>query len=101
MSRKLAIHPLARDDLFDLYSYIEDRSGPARAGGYIARIETLCGHLASLPDRGTDRSDLGAGIRTVALERRTLIVYRTLTDEVEILRVLYGGRDFSADDVPL
>lgn len=100
MALRVAFHPLARTDLFDLYSYIEDRSGARRAGGYLDRIEALCGSLGDLPDRGVARDDLGAGLRTIALERRVLIVYRLGADQVEILRVLYAGRDYDTEDLP-
>lgn len=99
MTHKVSFHRLARKDLFDLYDYVEGQSGTKTAGDYLERIEALCGRLSALPERGKDRSDLGAGIRTVALERRVLVVYRTAANEVEILRVLYAGRDFTADDV--
>lgn len=49
-----------------------------------------------MPARGA----LGRGLRTVALERRVQVVYRMTTDTVEILRVLYAGRDFGPDDLP-
>lgn len=100
MATKVTFHPLARSDLFALYSFIEERSGVSRAGGYLERIEALCGSLGEFPDRGLARDDLGAGIRTIALERRVLTVYRLAADQVVILRVLYAGRDYSAEDVP-
>lgn len=100
MALRVEFHPLAEADLFDLYDYIERRSGPVIAGGYIDRIEALCGRLATLPERGAPRSDLGAGVRTLSMERRVLVIYRPGAQSVVILRVLYGGRDFSSDDVP-
>lgn len=100
MAHKLTFHPLARTDLFDLYRYIEEQAGSVRAGGYLDRIENLCANLSAMPERGTDRRDLGVGIRTIALERRLLVVYRTSPAAVEVLRILYAGRDFSGDDLP-
>ena len=100
MAHRLSYNTLARSDLFNLYSYIEERNGSAIAGSYLARIEGLCASLETMPARGVDRSALGRGLRTVALERRVQVVYRMTTDTVEILRVLYAGRDFGPDDLP-
>jgi toxin ParE1/3/4 len=100
VAHEVTFHRLARDDLFHLYSYIEERSGAQVAGGYLERIEALCTSLASFPERGVDRSDLAPHVRTMALERRVLVVYRTASDKVEILRILYAGRDLATEDVP-
>ena len=100
MAHEVTIHPLARSDLFDLYAYIEERSGPIRAGSYIDRIKALLDRLSDFPERGTPRTDLGAGVRTISLERRVLIVYRPSADQVVILRVIYAGLNFDADDIP-
>ena len=45
MSHTVVFTPEARDDLLDLYDYIADRSSPARALGYIERIENTCMRL--------------------------------------------------------
>ena len=100
VAHKVTVHPFARADLFDLYSYIETQSGRSRAGDYVDRIEALCATLADFPKRGIARDDLGGDIRTIAMERRILIVYQPTADQVTVLRVLYAGRDFGADDLP-
>lgn len=91
---------LAEADLFGLYDYIASWSGPVVAAGYIDRIEAPCANLASLPDRGVPRNDLAPGIRTIAMERRTLVVYQANSEAVTILRVLYARREFSVYDLP-
>ena len=53
-----------------------------------------------MPDRGKPRDDLAPGIRTVAIERRMLVVYRSSAEAVTVLRVMYAGRDYSAEDLP-
>ena len=100
MAHRLIYNTLARADLLNLYRYIEERNGPVIAGGYLDRIEALCASLNTMPKRGVDRSALGRGLRTVALERRVQVVYRVNPETVEILRVLYAGRDFNLDDLP-
>jgi len=91
---EVRFRPGARTDLFDLYTYIAAQSGRERAGSYIERIEAACMRLTHFPERGTRRDDLGPGLlRTVGFERRATIVFRVEKDAVDIVRILYGGRD--------
>lgn len=100
MKPDIVFHRIARADLFGIYSYIEEHGSAARAGRYIERIEAACRGLSTFPERGARRDDIAPGLRTWAMERRVLIVYRLPDTRVEILRVLYAGRDVRADDVP-
>lgn len=52
--------------------------------------------LNLFPERGSRRDDLEPGVRTIGFERRVVIAFRVLSDEVEILRVFYGGQDVDA-----
>ncbi len=97
MSIKVVFRPEAEADLFALYHYIAEASGLGVAGGYMDRIETACLSLATFPNRGLKRDDLGRGLRTVAFERRVIIAYRVLKTRVEIVSIAYGGRDFESD----
>ncbi|APX84815.1 hypothetical protein BV511_08885 [Methylorubrum extorquens] len=100
MTCELTFHRLAKADLFGIHDYIDERSGPDRASGFLDRIEAACRGLTEFPEKGSPRNDIAAGLRTWAMERRILIVYRATRERVEILRVLYGGRDFRADEIP-
>lgn len=100
MTCELTFHRLARADLFGIYDYIDERSGSARASSFLDRIEAACRGLTEFPEKGSPRDDISAGLRTWAMERRILIVYRGTRERVEVLRVLYGGRDFRADEIP-
>jgi toxin ParE1/3/4 len=97
MAHRVVFRPAAQADLFALYTYIAERSGRARAAAYLDRIETTCMRLAVFPERGTRRDDLGQGIRTLGFERRVTIVFRLVADEVEIVTIAYGGRDFEGE----
>lgn len=97
---QIAFHRIARADLLGIYAYIEEHGSATRAGRYIDRIEAVCRHLTTFPGKGVPRDDITLGLRTWAMERRVLIVYRTAGNSLEILRILYAGRDFRADDVP-
>lgn len=74
MACELTFHRLARADLLGIYDDIEERSGPARAGGFLDRIETACRGLTAFPEKGTPRDDVSVSVRTWALERRVLMV---------------------------
>lgn len=100
MTREIVFHRIARADLFDIYDYIARQSGSRRAGDYLARIEEACDGLQYFPEKGTPRHDIAPGVRTWPIERRVLIVYRLPEGQIEILRILYAGRDFQTDQVP-
>jgi plasmid stabilization system protein ParE len=70
-----------------------------RARAYLDRIQRLCTSLADFPEWTVPRDDLLPGLRTVALDRRVLIALTVTEPDVTILRVLYAGRDLSAQDV--
>lgn len=97
MALKVIFRPQAEADLLALYRYIAEASGLGVAGEYIDRIEVACMSLATFPNRGTKRDDLAPGLRTVAFERRLIIVYRVLKTRLEIVTIAYGGRDFESD----
>jgi toxin ParE1/3/4 len=44
---------------------------------------------------GRSRSDLGANLRSFPV-KKFVIFYRPVDDTVEIVRILYGGRDFES-----
>jgi toxin ParE1/3/4 len=102
MKRKVIFAPEARDDLFALYSYIAERSGTARAFGYIGRIERYCLGFDVAGERGSRRDDLRPGLRIVGFERRVTIAFHVEPGTVTIDRIFYAGRDveriFRGDD---
>ncbi|HXR38652.1 MAG TPA: type II toxin-antitoxin system RelE/ParE family toxin [Terracidiphilus sp.] len=83
----------AVEDLDALFCYIAEQSSLEIADGYLARIDRLCRSLASLPKRGTAVPGGVAGLRTMGSERRVTILFRVEDERVDILRILYGGRD--------
>ena len=85
--------PQARDDLLALYQWIADQADPDTAFKYTRRIEAYATRLANFPDRGTPREGLAAEVRTTPYRRRTVIAYRVLDEEVEILAIAHAGRD--------
>ena len=93
---EVVFRPAAEADLLALYRYLAETVGPARAASYVGRIEAACMTLASSPERGTRRDDVLPGLRTLGFEHRVTLAFRILDDQVEIMAVAYGGREFDA-----
>jgi toxin ParE1/3/4 len=91
--RKVVFTPEAEADLLNLYDYIAERSGPARAIGFLDRVETYCLGFATAGERGTRRDDLRPGLRIVGFQRRLTIAFHVAPDTVVIDRIFYRGRD--------
>lgn len=81
------------EDLAAIYDWIADRADDDTATSYRDRILAACARLAEFPNRGSKRDDLLPGARTIAFERRAIIVYQVAGVEVRIIRVLHHGRD--------
>jgi toxin ParE1/3/4 len=75
-----------------LYDYIE-QSSPSSAARYVDRIEEFCMKLSLFPERGTRRDEVRPGIRIIGFNRRVAVAFYVRDREVEIARILYGGRD--------
>jgi toxin ParE1/3/4 len=95
VEREVVFLPEAEDDLNRIYDYLVREAGLVIAGGYIGRIKETCLGLARFPERGTRRSDVRPGLRKIGFERRATIVFQVLPDIVEIVRVAYGGQDWT------
>jgi toxin ParE1/3/4 len=83
----------AEDDLFEIYRYVAEHGGAERADGFDRRIRAACEKLADFPNRGTPRNPLEPGLRSIPFERRATIYYRVAEATVEIVRIVYRGRD--------
>lgn len=90
---RVRFRPRARRDLIALHEYLISRASLAIADRYVARIEAACLALSSFPQRGSLQPHLGPDVRSIGFERRVTIVFRPIAPDVQILRILYGGRD--------
>jgi toxin ParE1/3/4 len=88
--------PRAEQHLDNLYAYIAEHSGEARADDFVGRIVDTCMNLSMFPERGTKRDDIRPNLRTTSYARRVMIAYAVDhdTNMVAILGVFYGGQDF-------
>ena len=96
MAIRVAFRPAAEADLNALFEYISREATPRVAGDYVKRVHAACTALETFPSRGASREDLGSGVRLLGFERRVAIAYSVNNEDVEILGLFYGGRDFAA-----
>ena len=83
--------PLAREDLLDIWVWIA-RDNPAAADRVWERLTQHAQRLATYPELGMARPDIGDDARSLTVER-WLILYRVHADAVEIVRVMDAARD--------
>lgn len=98
MTLRVILNPAASADLAQLYRDLSDRTGqPRTALRYVSLLRDRCERIADVPEQGTRRDDVLPGLRVVGFRRRVAIVFRFDGRRVEILRLLYGGRDLKAE----
>ena len=94
-SRLVEISEEARRDLFALYDWISDAGSPDTALGYVERIEAFCKKLDIASERGSLRDDIRSDLRVIGFERSASIAFMVEEDRVVILRIFYGGRNWT------
>jgi toxin ParE1/3/4 len=57
---------------------------------------TFCEDWATLPHRGRTRDDVRPGLRTIGYRRRVVIAFAVIGQDVLIIGVFYGDRDYEA-----
>ncbi|MCG8634777.1 MAG: type II toxin-antitoxin system RelE/ParE family toxin [Desulfobacterales bacterium] len=96
---RVYLMPDAIKDLEHIYEYIAEQSGfPERAWAYIEKLKIKCQELETAPVRGQRREDLIKGLRIYPLTKKTIaaFVVDEVQNEVRILNIFYGGRDYEA-----
>ena len=93
--REVIFSPEALGDLEALYDHIAADSGPARAIGYIERVDGFCRRFDLAGQRGHGRDDIRPGLRIVGFERRVTIAFHLEPNVVIIDRIFYGGRNIA------
>lgn len=78
-----------------MLDWIAGRAGADVARDYIERVEKFCEGLEYASERGHRRDDLRPGMRVVGFERRITLTFVVHDDEVRILRLYYGGRNWT------
>jgi toxin ParE1/3/4 len=86
--------PYVHTDLVEIWDNIADDS-EARADKFIDELDAVFRKLARKPMLGRLRDELAKDMRSFPYGNY-LIFFLPLEDGVEIVRVLYGGRDLNA-----
>lgn len=94
--REIVFSPEARDDILQIYDWIEERTDPGVALAYVERLEVYCRGFDLASERGRCRDDVRPGLRVVGFERRVTIAFLAEEERVTILRLFYGGKDWEA-----
>jgi toxin ParE1/3/4 len=96
MRPELRYRAVAISDLEEIFrSVLRITASPVVARRYVERIRALP-PIPTLPLAERPRYDLAPGLRSVAFERRAVILYRVIGETVEITNVFHGGRDYAA-----
>ncbi len=89
--------PAAEDDLFDICSYIAADNLEA-ADRVEEEIFQACLRLVVRPDLGHYRHDLtDKPVRFFPVRGTYLVVYDPATEPLEVIRILHGARDVTAE----
>ncbi|HZY61284.1 MAG TPA: type II toxin-antitoxin system RelE/ParE family toxin [Edaphobacter sp.] len=89
---RFVLTPLAEQDLNEIWGYIGDDSVEA-ANNVLSKIEAAIYRLAEHPGLGHLREDLADRRHRFYLVYSYLIVFRSGTDPLQIIRVLHAARD--------
>jgi plasmid stabilization system protein ParE len=93
MTYHVVFSPEAESQLVALYFHIAEAASPKIAAKYTEDIVKECESLRTLPQRGTRRDNIRAGLRTFGFRRRVTIAFTVADNVVTILGVFYGGRE--------
>jgi plasmid stabilization system protein ParE len=86
----------AEDDLHAIGLYLAAEASPAIAERFVEALIARCEKLATYPNRGAQRHDSAAGLRTISNKKSVLIAYRVGEEVVTVVGFLYRGRDVAA-----
>jgi toxin ParE1/3/4 len=86
--------PRAVIDIADIIEYIAAHNVSA-ARRILNRFDELFDQLSHNPEMGERRDDLAVRARTFSVGNY-VVVFRTITNGVEIIRVVHGARDIDS-----
>lgn len=84
----------AESDIEDLWVYIAT-DNPQAADRILDDIEAKCRLIATQPNMGRLRSELAPGLRSFPVGRY-IILYQSLPDGIDVVRILHSARDLDA-----
>lgn len=93
---RLVFKKHAREDLADIWSAVQERSGRESARRLTADLRGKCRDIAALSSQmGRPRDKLMPGARSVP-HKGYLIFLRYLGGAVEVIAIIHGARDLDA-----
>ncbi len=92
---KVTFSARAREDLLEIWRYLEEHGSEAVADKVYDRIEKACTRLAAYPMSGRVRPEIHLDARSIVIDR-WLALYRLTNIGAQVVRVLDGARDLSA-----
>lgn len=95
MVREVVYRRLAEDDLREIYLRRAEIEDLQSAAALVAAIQDRCEGLATFSERGTPRSEIAPGLRSIPFRRKAVIAYLVRPTAVEIVGIMYGGRDLN------
>ncbi len=84
--------PRAQRDIDETWLHIAKKNSVSVADEWLSRIDECFRKLSIYPRSGRAREDLGHELRSIP-EYPYLILYRVLSDRVQVVRVVHGSRD--------
>jgi len=96
VSYRVGFTPEFRSHLIELNRFIAAAGSPEVADRYTDAIAGFCASLATFPERGIRRDDIRPGLRITNYRKRAVIAFvvDTASEEVSVVDVFYGGRDY-------
>ncbi len=82
MTDRTVFTPEAEEQLVELYRYISATGSPAAAAGYTNSIVAFCEELATFPRLGKARDDIRPGLRTIGFQRRVLVAFAAIGQDL-------------------
>ena len=83
--------PAACDDLIGILMHISEEE-PTAADRVLDRLDEVAIYFEDNPQMGPSRDEIGSGLRYL-VSGSYLVLYRTLGDDIEIVRLVHGRRD--------
>jgi toxin ParE1/3/4 len=90
---RVVLKPRAHRDLEEIWEYTEATWSAAQAEAYVRQIQRACDIIAANPRVGRACDEVRAGYRKYRAGSHFLF-YRTVADNIEIVRILHQSRDF-------
>ncbi len=96
MTYEVLFAPEAEEDLVELFRYIAGEASPDIARRYTDAIVAHCEGFREFPLRAVRRDDIRPGLHITHYKSRAIIAFAVDGQQVSILGVFYGGRDYES-----